>query len=250
MRRDGPDCLYPTTEGAVARARLPWLEPLDPERVIAALEPLVTPARGERLRAVVAARLDSVTVVLDSPHDPHNGAAVVRSCDAFGVGRVHVLERHEHFVASTTVSRGAERWVDVRGYPTADGLAAALAASGHTLVATHPDGALAATDLGDVPRLALVLGNEHAGIGPDLAGHCASSVRVPMRGFVESLNLSVTAAVLLSHATVGRRGDLPPPVARRLYARFLATTVSRARDVLTELGIHAPTASGCAGGPQ
>src|SRR5205823_7446902 len=114
----------------------------DVEAAIAILEPLVTEERRARLWQVVSERIDSVTVVMDAPHDPHNGGAVVRSCDAFGVQRLHVVERIEGFLASNTVARGSERWVDVRTYPTTTEAAAALASSGHELVATHPAGEL------------------------------------------------------------------------------------------------------------
>ena len=61
--------------------------------VIRKLEPLVLERRSERMREVIGRRLDSVTVVFDSPYDPHNGAAIIRSCEAFGVQRLHVIER-------------------------------------------------------------------------------------------------------------------------------------------------------------
>ncbi|MBI4950606.1 MAG: RNA methyltransferase [Myxococcales bacterium] len=237
MRRDLAECLYPTALGPRASARARALASCDPEPIIAVLEPLVTDARRLRLCAVVAARLEAVTLVLDAPHDPHNGAAVVRSADAFGLARVHVLERKERFAAARAVSRGAERWVEIVPWARADELAGALAASGHRLVATHPDGELEVRDLAALGRVALVLGNEHAGIGDDLRGACGASVRVPMRGFVESLNLSVTAAVLLSHATAGRVGDLAPHERRRLSARFLVTSVGRSDAILAERGI-------------
>src|SRR3954454_10304671 len=85
---------------------------VDPETAIAILEPLVTDERRARLLEVIERRLDSVTVVMDAPHDPHNGGAVVRSCDAFGVQRLHVIERYEPFLVATSVAKGSEQWVD------------------------------------------------------------------------------------------------------------------------------------------
>ena len=66
----------------------------DPEKAISLLEPFVTDERRARLQQVIALRLASVTVVMDAPHDPHNGAAVVRSCDGFGVQKLHMIERY------------------------------------------------------------------------------------------------------------------------------------------------------------
>jgi tRNA (guanosine-2'-O-)-methyltransferase len=213
-------------------------ELLDPEPIILLLEPLCTPERRARLGAVLAARLASVTVVMDAPHDPHNGAAVLRSCDAFGVQRVHVVERHEQFAAANAVSRGAERWVDVIHHASASEAIAAL--EGFTLVATHPAGEIEPTDLAAIARVALVMGNERDGICRELEAACTARVRVPMRGFVESLNVSVTAATLLSWATQRREGDIVGIDARRLYARWLALTVPRSLDVLAARKIALP----------
>jgi tRNA (guanosine-2'-O-)-methyltransferase len=185
---------------------------------------------------VIEQRLSSVQVVFDAPHDPHNGAAVLRSCEAFGVQYVHVIERLESFLAAPTVAKGAEKWVDLHRWPSVDGVIAKMKADGLELVAASADGELAPEDLASIPRLALVLGNERDGIADALAAACTRRVRVPMRGFVESLNVSVSAAILLTYATVGRKGDLSEEERLRLYARGLYFTVDKADDVLQELG--------------
>jgi tRNA (guanosine-2'-O-)-methyltransferase len=203
---------------------------LDPETVIRLLEPMVLDERRSRLQEVIGRRLTSVTVVLDGPHDPHNGAAVMRSCDAFGVQALHVIERYEPFLAAKTVARGTEKWVDVHVYPDTPPLARAL--EGFELVATEATGDLAPEDLPGIEKLALVVGNEREGIAKDLRALCRRAVRVPMRGFVDSLNLSVSTAILLSSATPGRPGDLKDADRRRLYARGLYLSVPRAAEVL------------------
>jgi tRNA (guanosine-2'-O-)-methyltransferase len=234
----------------------------DPERVIRILDSYVTDRRRERIRTVLDARLDSVTVVFDDPYDPHNGAAVIRSSEAFGCRAIHIVEREKAFLAASSVTRGAEKWIDVyrhRSAPsdaggtalggppkglggTASGAPSlqsgaercirSLTERGFALVGTHPEGELLAADLARFERVALVLGNEHAGIRPDLSAACTHFVRVPMRGFVESLNVSVTAAILLASATAGRKGDLSPADYRRLYARGLWMSVPNAEQIL------------------
>jgi tRNA (guanosine-2'-O-)-methyltransferase len=205
----------------------------DPERVIGLLEPLVTERRRARLLEVIAARLASVAVVLDAPYDPHNGAAVVRSCEAFGVQALHVVERAgTPFLVASSVARGAEKWLDVTRHAEAGGAVAAARAAGLELVGAHPEGTLEPSDLAKIPRVAIVMGNEREGIREPLARECSRAVRVPMRGFVESLNVSVTTAILLSAATSGRAGDLDATARRRLYARGLYMSVPHARDIL------------------
>ena len=197
-----------------------------------ALSPFVTPARRERLLGAIGARLASVTVLMDAPHDPHNGGAVLRSCDAFGVQRLHVVPRVEAFAISTTVTRGSEKWVDVVLHPSAGAAVERLSAEGFELVATHPEGTLEPEDLVDIPRLALVLGNERDGIRDDLERAASRTVRVPMRGLVESLNVSVSAAILLRAATRTRPGDLGDDERLTLYARGLYRSLVHAADLL------------------
>jgi len=213
----------------------------DPARIARVLEPLVTEERRSRLREVIDRRLSSVSLVFDGPYDPHNGAAVVRSCEAFGIQAFHVVEREgTPFAVAHSVARGAEKWVDVTCHAGAASVVAWAQGAGMTLVATHPEGEMAPEELADVPRLALVLGNEREGIGPDLERACERRVRVPMRGFVESLNVSVTAAILLHAATRGRAGDLDEQTRRKLYARALYLTVPRAEDVLVATPCGSP----------
>ncbi len=205
--------------------------------IVRALETIVTPTRQARIHEVIAKRLASVAVVFDAPHDPHNGAAVIRSCEAFGVQRLHVVERAERFLAAASVARSAEQWIDVICHETTDSAVAAARHANLELVAAHPEGELLPEDLASIPRVAIVLGNERDGISEELAASCTRRVRVPMRGFVESLNVSVTAAILLASATRGRTGDLDEDARLRLYARGLFYSVPRAREVLDEMGV-------------
>jgi tRNA (guanosine-2'-O-)-methyltransferase len=238
MRRSTPNCSF------VARAQrelLSGLESLDADRAIGILEPLVRPERSARLREVFAARLDSVTVLMDAPHDPHNGAAVLRSCDAFGVQRLHIVERHESFLAANSVARGSERWVDVHTYRRSEDALARMEQGGFELLATRPDGELVPEDLAvRRGKICIVLGNERAGIAEELGRACRSAVRVPMRGFAESLNVSVTAALLLHATTRGRPGDLASEERRRLFLRALILTVPRASEILEAAGMTVP----------
>ena len=231
MRRRTPGAV---DRDALLARRIAKMEREDPERVIALLEPFVNDRRRARLLEVIGARLASVEVMFESPHDPFNGAAVIRSCEAFGVQRLRVVETREKFLAATSVARGSHKWVDVISHPDAESAIEAAKKNDLELVATAPDGELLPEDLAKLPRFSLVLGNEREGIGDRLRAACSRAVRVPMRGFVESLNVSVTAAILLSRACEKRPGDLPENERRRLYARGLYFSVTRADELLRD----------------
>jgi tRNA (guanosine-2'-O-)-methyltransferase len=204
----------------------------NPADVIRVLEPLAEERRRARLLEVIRARVGSVTVLMDMPRDPHNGAAVVRSADAFGVPEVNVVLRDDAFLVGHRVAQGSERWVEVVAHEHAEDAARALKQRGFRLIATHPQGSLTPASLPSIERVCLVLGNEHDGISQALRDAADDSVRIPMRGFVESLNLSVAAAVLLSAAVDRRPGDLSEQERERWYAVGLLRSVQRAEEIL------------------
>jgi tRNA (guanosine-2'-O-)-methyltransferase len=231
--------LAPPALGSLSPGR-PSLPPgWNPEEVIRALEPLVEERRRARILEVTRARVSRVTVLMDMPRDPHNGAAVVRSADAFGVPEVNVVLRDDAFLVGHRVAQGTERWVDVVQHRTADEAVASLRSRSFRLIATHPQGSLTPAELRSLERVCIVLGNEHDGISEALTAAADDSVRIPMRGYVESLNLSVAAAVLLSSALEGRPGDLTPEEERRWYAVGLFRSVQRAEEILQALDPHA-----------
>ena len=115
----------------------------------------------------------------------------------------------------------------------------ALHGDGYVTVATHPEGNLTPEDLATLPRVALILGNEHDGLRDALHDGAKNSVRIPMRGFVESFNVSVAAAVLLYAATRGRNGDLSEAEQHRYFARALVRSVPRSLEVLAARRLQA-----------
>jgi len=205
------------------------------EGVIRALSPLTLPERLEKMMTVLARRLDTVTVLLDNPADPHNAAAVVRSADAFGLQAVHVFHETGDFRASGRVAQGSHYWVDTLLHTERSAALKHLVSEDYTLVATHPDGDLVPADLRNLERVAVILGNEHDGIHPILHAAARHTVRIPMSGFVESLNLSVSAAILLHAASAGRPPSLSAAQKDNVLSRWLRHSVPRSAEILAEL---------------
>jgi tRNA (guanosine-2'-O-)-methyltransferase len=206
--------------------------------VIEALERYVGDDRKALLQNVLAARLGSISVLFDQPYDPHNGAAVMRSAEAFGIQHLHVIERAgAPFLAANSVTRGASKWIDLHCHGSLSEAVSAVRRTGQTLVAAVADGELEPEALTQLDRVCIVLGNEREGIRPELLARCDRTVRVPMRGFVESLNVSVTGAILMHAATRGRTGDLSAEDRARVYARGLYFSLRSADKILDVLGL-------------
>ena len=203
----------------------------EPAVVIEALGPVVTEERRRRISDVVASRTDSLVVVLEEIADPHNSSAILRSADAFGVQTVHVIVGEHGFRASHGVSKGTHRWLDVIRYDNGEACVHAMKREGYSIYVAAMDADTTPSDLARVSRVALVFGNEHRGVSPAMKGHADGTFAIPMRGFVESLNVSVAAAITMQGLAHGRPG-LPPARQRELEARFLMNSVKNADQVI------------------
>jgi tRNA (guanosine-2'-O-)-methyltransferase len=210
----------------------------DPEATCAALGPLLLDGRRERIDEVVAARLGSLRVAIENLHDPHNGAAVLRSAEAFGVQRVEVTESSKPFRFSSTVTQGCEKWLDIVRHPTQASAVAALRRDGFAIYAAVPAAPATIDDLDFARPAAILVGNEQLGLSPEAMQTADTCFRIPMAGMTRSFNLSVAAALITRHASERRRrvlaapGDLDPATQLRLRARFYAASVRGAEAVL------------------
>jgi tRNA (guanosine-2'-O-)-methyltransferase len=176
--------------------------------------------RTARIREVLRNRLTDLTVVIENIHDPHNVSAILRSCDAVGVQRVELLYTSEPFPRiGRKSSSSAGKWVDRRTHRSVDECYTFLRAEGFVVWATSlSERAGSLYDLDLTARVALVFGNEHRGVSADAAQKADGLFKIPMRGMIESLNVSVACAVSLFEALRQRlasgevaRSGLPQP---------------------------------------
>ncbi len=171
--------------------------------------------RAEKITRVLERRLPGLTVVLENIHDPHNVSAILRTCDAVGVVHVELLYTSEPFPRiGKKSSSSASKWVDRRKHTSLPDCYALLRKEGYRILATRLDqDALSVFDYDLTGNVALVLGNEHRGVSDEAANLADGRLLIPMRGMIESLNVSVAAAVLLYETLRQRlaRGELPVP---------------------------------------
>lgn len=162
----------------------------------------LTEARKVKLRSVLANRQPDLTLVLNNIHDPHNVSAILRSCDAFGVFGVHLYYTKEKFPSLANSSSGsAKKWIDLTRHRDAGTMIAGLREQGMQIVGTgFSPTAKPIMDIDFTRPTAIILGNEHRGMDPDVKVHVPDEIYIPMFGMVQSLNVSVAAATILYEA--------------------------------------------------
>lgn len=189
---------------------------------------MVTRERRKRIARVVSARLQGLVAVCENFSNPHNAAAILRTCEALGVLQVYIIEELVPFEPSRAVTQGAEKWLHIKRFRRAERALSELKRKGYRIYAAVPGkGAISVEELPAGEPLALVFGNEKEGVSEKALGFCDGTFRIPMWGFVESFNVSVAAAISLYVCSrkrrdlIGREGDLSPREEEALRARYL-----------------------------
>lgn len=167
------------------------------------VKPSITPERLARITRVLSCRQKDLTLVLANIHDPHNVSAIYRSCDAFGVAEVHLYYTNTAFpTLGKKTSASARKWVDTVRHSDRDEMLAKLRASGHQVLATSCSPKAHPVSHYDLTKpTAIIMGNEHSGVDQELVDVVDGEVYIPMYGMIQSFNVSVAAAVLLSEAS-------------------------------------------------
>lgn len=163
----------------------------------------MTNERLQKIEAVLSKRQNNLTVVLENVFDPHNISAVMRSCDAIGVQEIYVLNtkipRHKKW--GDRSSSSAHKWLTIHQYSDLQECLAALKAKYDTVLTTHlSSGSVSLYELDLIKRIALVFGNEHAGVSEEMRAVADGNFVIPQVGMIRSLNISVACAVTLYEA--------------------------------------------------
>ncbi|MFA5551404.1 MAG: tRNA (guanosine(18)-2'-O)-methyltransferase TrmH [Trueperaceae bacterium] len=190
----------------------------------------MTERRRQRIFDVLSRRQPDLTVLAEDVYKPHNLSAILRSCDAVGIGEVHAVKPTGGVATYNATSASAEKWVDLVVHASIGDAAATLKQRGFTLYAAHlSDQAVDYRDVDYVGPSAILLGNEKEGVSAEAAAAADQHVIIPMLGMVQSLNVSVAAAVILFEAQRQRRQAglyaaprLSPQATRDVALRWLS----------------------------
>lgn len=182
-------------------------------QLIEYLSECLTPERKELFERVLELRTRYLTVVLEDIFQPQNASAVLRTVDCFGLQDVHVIENRNHFTVDREVAMGASKWLTVKKYKNTENNSLNaikhLRRQGYRIVATSPhegDTKLEDFDL-EKGKAALIFGTELTGISEVVQNEADEFLKIPMHGFTESFNISVSAAIILHHLTLRMRAN-------------------------------------------
>lgn len=163
----------------------------------------ITDNRKATIEKVLDQRTRYMTLVLEDIYQSQNASAVVRTCECMGVQDLHIVEAKSKYSVNKKVLMGSNKWLHLIKYKadknddkkSVEICYARLKADGYKIVATHPASGTSIDDLKIDSKLAVVMGNELKGISKYALDHADELVRIPMFGFTESMNISVSAAL-------------------------------------------------------
>ncbi|WVZ66582.1 hypothetical protein U9M48_015781 [Paspalum notatum var. saurae] len=202
---------------------------LSSREVVAVLEPHIMQARRDRIRRAVDHRSYAVCLVVEGLSDFGNVSAAFRSADALGVQSVHVIscDSSKRYRDNRHVSMGAEKWLDIEIWNSPAECFSALKMRGYRIATTClGTDSVCVYDMDWSQPTAIVVGNELRGISDDALELSDLHCSIPMKGMVDSFNVSVAAGILMHHAVcdrvsrLGHHGDLLPEENRILLAEF------------------------------
>lgn len=168
----------------------------------------MTPERYRRICETLDRRQPDLTVIMDGVHKPHNIAAIVRTCDAVGILDVHAILPNNRARMAAGTAMGSQRWVKVHKHEESISVIRELQGQGVQVLAAHlSDTAIPYREVDYSKPTALLLGTEKFGVSDEVADTVDQHVIIPMMGMVESFNVSVAAAIILSEACEQRRSQ-------------------------------------------
>lgn len=166
------------------------------------LESYLTESRKDRFAKVVSQRTKHFTVATEDVYQLHNTSAVIRSCDVFGIQEVNIVEEINSKRIDREIAMGAQKWVDLNRFHSVKDAIADLKQKGYQIVATTPhENNAMLHDFDITKKSCFFFGRETEGLSQEVIDEADCFLKIPMYGFTESLNISVSAAIILQHVT-------------------------------------------------
>ena len=166
------------------------------------LENILTENRKERFLNVLKNRTRHFTVAVEDVFQMHNTSAVMRSCEVFGIQELNIIEQRFGKRIDKEIAMGAQKWVDINAFDSITGCLDNLQSRGYQIIATTPHEDDCLLEDFDISKpCALFFGTERDGLSEEIIKRADGSLKIPMVGFTESLNISVSAAIIIQNLT-------------------------------------------------
>lgn len=170
------------------------------------LQTYLTERRKTLFKEVLAQRTRHFTVVTEDVYQLHNTSAVMRSCDVFGIQDLHVVEERFGKRVDKEIAMGAQKWVDIHRFRSTKDCIQNLREKGYQIIATTPhDNSTLLHEFDVSKKSAFFFGQEKYGLSDEVMEHADGFLKIPMYGFTESLNISVSAAIILQEVVTRMR---------------------------------------------
>jgi len=164
------------------------------------LEGFLTDNRKERFRQVLEKRTKHFTIAMEDIFQLHNTSAVMRSCEVFGIQELNVIEEKFGKSIDKEIAMGAQKWVDINKFESVTDCLSTLKGKGYQIIATTPHENDCLLDDFDISKpSALFFGTERDGLSEEILQNADGFLKIPMAGFTESLNISVSAAIIIQN---------------------------------------------------
>ena len=196
---------------------------------------IITPNKINLFDRIAADRTRHLTIALENIYQEHNASAVLRTCDCFGIQDLHVIEKDNQYQIQRDIALGSGRWVDIHNFSdevgTTERCIKTLKNQGYQIVATTPHtDAYTVHDLPIDKPLAFFFGTERQGLSDEMMQEADLHVRIPMYGFTESFNISVSVAVLLQ--TIRQRLEISQHVWKLPESEQIALKIQWCEKIL------------------
>ncbi len=164
------------------------------------LENILTENRKERFLKVLENRTKHFTVVVEDIFQLHNTSAVMRSCEVFGIQEMNVIEQRFGKRIDKEIAMGAQKWVDINTFDNISDCIDNMKTKGYQIIATTPHENDCLLDDFDISKpSALFFGTERDGLSQEILEKADGFLKIPMVGFTESLNISVSASIIIQN---------------------------------------------------
>ena len=166
------------------------------------LEGFITDNRKKGFLKVLQNRTKHFTIAMEDVYQLHNTSAVMRSCEVFGIQELNVIEQKFGKRIDTEIAMGAQKWVDVNRFNTVQSCVDEMRAKGYQIIATTPHNDSCMLHEFDISkRSAIFFGTEKNGLSEEVLHQADGFIKIPMVGYTESLNISVSAAIIIQDVT-------------------------------------------------